>query len=57
MVTHDITDVQETPFSVVLTCACGKSFQHPKREGAETMHAIHVEIETARARLRGEGTS
>ena len=54
---HTVADAQETPFSVVLTCACGKTFQHPKREGAETMHATHVEIETARARLRGEGSA
>ena len=51
---HTVTEAQETPFSVVLTCECGKTFQHPKRPGAENKHADHVRIETARARLRGE---
>ena len=52
---HDITDVEETPFSIVLVCSCGKRSQHPKRDGAEKMHATHVLIETARANLRGKG--
>ena len=52
---HDITDVQETPFSVVLVCACGHRAQHPKRDGAEQRHEVHVQIEEARANLRGKG--
>ena len=52
---HDITDVQETPFSVVLVCVCGHRAQHPKRDGAEQRHEVHVQIEEARANLRGKG--
>lgn len=51
---HDIEKVLGTAFSAVVVCECGHRSQHPKREGAEKRHATHVEIETARAALRGE---
>ena len=57
MTEHTVTDAQETPFSVVLTCACGHRSQHPNREGAEKRHAIHVHIEEARSKLPGEGSA
>lgn len=50
---HDIAEVQETPFSVVVVCECGHRAQHPLRDAAEYRHGVHVEIETARAALRG----
>ena len=52
---HSIDAVLPTPLHVVVVCECGHRSQHPKREGAEKRHATHVQIETARAALRGEG--
>ena len=54
---HTVSDVEETPFGFAVVCECDKRFLHRLRASAEYQHEVHVEIETARARLRGEGTS
>ena len=52
---HTVTDVSKREFRVVVTCSCGREFDHPGRDGAMGLHARHVGIEMARAALRGEG--
>ena len=52
--THTITSETVTDHRATLVCACGREYQHPRIEGARAQHATHVEIEAARAALRGE---
>ena len=50
---HDLVDELTEPLHTTVWCSCGKSWQHPDREGAVKRHAGHVLIEDARASLNG----
>lgn len=51
---HTVTDVSKRELRVVVTCSCGREFDHPGRDGAMGRHAYHAGVEAARAALRGE---
>lgn len=52
---HQIISVDAAEHRVTVTCECGREYHHPTELGARNQHRTHVEIETARDALKGDG--
>ena len=54
MTGHGIARVDQNEGSVTLRCECGTDWRAHKLETAEGRWGIHVQIEAARAALKGD---